>query len=138
MWDAEPRIMIKACPICSASSQMKLIWADFLASTDAHWFETPTPIPKGRGRTLLLWIVFFFYVYNLSNPRKEVAASWSQRRVSCVSCARYELMMSTHVLYVYVRTHVHKACSHTHTHTHTHTSHQCKPSSMTQTLCGGV
>ncbi len=28
-------------------------------------------------------------------------------------------MMSTHVLYVYVRTHVHKACSHTHTHTHT-------------------
>ncbi len=71
MWDAEPRIMIKACPICSASSQMKLIWADFLASTDAHWFETPTPIPKGRRRTILLWIVFFFtYITCQTQGRK--------------------------------------------------------------------
>lgn len=80
-------------------------WNSFLCitSTDAHWLETPTPSPKGRRCTVLLWIVI---TYNLSNPRKEVAASWSQRSIGCVSCVRNELMMSTH-------TYVHKTCSHT-------------------------
>lgn len=54
---------------------------------------------KGRRLAASLWIVI---TYNLSNPRKEVAASWSQRSAGCVSCVRDELGMSTHA---------HEACS---------------------------
>lgn len=81
-------------------------------TTDAHWFETPTPSLKGRRCTVLLWIVF---TYNLSNPRKEVAASWSQRSVSSVSCVRLKLTMSVHILYcMCVCIHIHKKHIHTH------------------------
>lgn len=49
----------------------------------------------------LLWIVF---TYNLSNPRKEVAATWSRRSVSCVSCVRDERGRTSCTLCIYSHT----------------------------------
>lgn len=74
----------------------------------------PHPAPKEED--VLLRIVF---TYNLSNPRKEVAASWSQRSVSRVLCARLKLMMST--LHVYMHTHAQR-----NTHTHTRGTSKCR------------
>lgn len=86
----------------------------------------PHQAPKEED--VLLWIVF---TYNLSNPRKEVAASWSQRSVSRVSCVRLKLMMST--LYACMHTHAQKKRN-----TFTHMWYQQKPSVVIQTLSGGV
>lgn len=99
---------IKAHPICSPSSQMKLIWADFLRlrSTDACWCETPTTQSQRYkdDAVALLWIVLS---HNLSNLRKEVAASRSQR--SCELCFMSE--GQTHnrhmsCMYIFTRMHI--------------------------------
>lgn len=88
-----------------------ILRADLQIHTD---LRLPRPTPKVADR--LLWLVF---KYILSNVRKEMAATRSQRSVSHVSCVRDKLMMSTRnpyfiYIHIYIYTHPHMTCSHTH------------------------
>lgn len=127
---------IKARPMCSPSSQMKLIWADFSAKRSTSVSDSQHIDPKG-GKILSRGFVF---TCGLSNPRKEVVAAWSRRRrVTCVSCVRDGPVMSTRSLYfMYIFTHTHTHTCTWNTLTRARTSWQHRPPSATQTLSGGV
>lgn len=105
MWGAGSCCAIKALPVFSSPSRMKLIWAFFL-----H-LQMHTDLKLPRPAVMWEMCCTVVFTYNLSKPREEAAFSWSQRSV--VSCERDKLMMSTHALYACVHAHACKVCSQT-------------------------
>lgn len=82
--------------------RMKLIWAVF-PHLQMH-MDLKLPHPA----MMLEMCCTIVFTYNLSKSREEATISWSQRSVSCVSCVRDKLMMSTDTLVcIYIFTHMH-------------------------------
>lgn len=125
MWSAGSCVAIKGANQPDETHFGCFPFVSHLLRCSLVWDSPPRPAPEDEDAPCGCGLFFlFFFTYNLSKPRQEATAGWSQRSVSCVSCVRDKLVMSTHVL-VCIYSHTCTWSMFTHTHTHpVQTHHQ--------------